>query len=277
MIITSNIYSKDHKHDLCVCAIFHNEARFLDEWIEHYVQEGVDRIYLYNNKSDDNYMRVLYKYIKAGIVVFRQWPYENEDPYGWNNTQCKAYLDCVERIKGKCEWCIFVDTDEFMFSPTGRRLKEVIQDYESYEQVGACWVFYGTSNVETLAPGAWLKDNMVWRTREINITVKSIVRPDRVLDCVNPHFFIMQDPSRTVNENKELMSGPFTTPSANILRINHYWPRDLEFFYSEKLRRRKAWVNDDIQNVIDIEKTMNEVYDPILKDKGVFLSNASGR
>lgn len=264
--ISSLLFSKEDKHYLAICAIFHNEARFLDEWIEHYLQEGVEKIYLYNNKSDDEYYEVLHKYINRGIVTLIQWPYDNEPLVTWNSTQCQAYMHCINKVKRKTEWLIFVDTDEFMFSPTGRRLIDVIKDYEDCDQVGACWVFYGTSHVQRLPNGARLKDHMVYRQKEINITVKSIVRPEKVSHCINPHFFIMKEGSRTVNENKEPMSGPFTTPSANILRVNHYWARDLDFFYNEKLRRRKSWVNDGIQSFIEAEKSMNEIYDPILSD-----------
>jgi len=264
--ISSLLFSKEDKHDLAVCAIFHNEARFLDEWIEHYLQEGVEKIYLYNNKSDDEYLVVLHKYINAGTVTLIEWPYDNEPLTTWNSTQCSAYRHCINKVNKNTKWLIFVDTDEFMFSPTGKLLKDVVKDYEDCDQVGACWVFYGTSNVQRLPNGAHLKDHMIYRQKEVNITVKSIVKPKKVIDCINPHFFIMKEGSRTVNENKEPMSGAFTTPSANILRVNHYWARDLDFFYNEKLRRRKSWVNGEIQSFIDAEKSMNEVYDPILSD-----------
>lgn len=258
------LHAKEREHNVCVCAIFHNESRFLKEWVDHYIEEGVDKIYLYNNNSDDDYLKVLSKYIKVNIVCLRDWPYTFKDISEWNDIQCRSYMDCIRNVKGVYKWCIFVDTDEFLFSPTGKSIKETLKSYEEYDQIGACWVFYGTSNIQRLPDGERLKDNMVYRSKDVNNHVKSIVRPEKVVTCVNPHFFIVYDPSKTVNENQECMSGAFTNPSAGILRINHYWTRDRNFFYNEKLRRQKVWSSRDIESLIEAEFSMNEVYDPIL-------------
>ena len=36
------------KHQLSICAIFKNEAKFLKEWIEYHRLVGVDHFYLYD-------------------------------------------------------------------------------------------------------------------------------------------------------------------------------------------------------------------------------------
>lgn len=49
----------------------------------------------------------------------------------------------------------------------------------------------------------------------------------------------------------------------NFLRINHYWARDMEFFFNVKIERVRQ-VGADWQNIVKMEKTFNSVYDPIL-------------
>ena len=34
----------------CIVAIFKNESHILEEWIQHYIKEGVQHFYLINNE-----------------------------------------------------------------------------------------------------------------------------------------------------------------------------------------------------------------------------------
>jgi hypothetical protein len=43
------------KHYLSICAIFKDEAPYLQEWIEFHRLLGVEKFYLYNNNSRDNF------------------------------------------------------------------------------------------------------------------------------------------------------------------------------------------------------------------------------
>ena len=258
------------KDKLYICAIFNNEARFLNEWIEFHIQQGADKIYLYNNHSTDDYFRVLSKYIDSGIVKFRQWPYKN-DQANWNKTQCDCYMDCIKRVKGKVEWVAFIDTDEFLFSPLKKPLSDVLASYSDADAIGVNWVMYGTSNVEYLGDGR-LTQNMIMRSPleyPANIHVKSVVRPEKVSGCENPHYFLMKPNTRFVNEKNEITSGPFSEHSSNILRINHYWLRDLSFLKNEKSRRRGTWFSETEKSLMNADKELNQVYDPILVDFSV--------
>ena len=47
------------KNYLALVAIFSNDGRFLKEWIEFYLIQGVEHFYLYNHLSQDNFKEVL--------------------------------------------------------------------------------------------------------------------------------------------------------------------------------------------------------------------------
>ena len=53
---------------LCLVAIFKNESHILKEWIEHYLNQGVDKIFLVDNGSTDSYYSILQPYISTGKV-----------------------------------------------------------------------------------------------------------------------------------------------------------------------------------------------------------------
>ena len=55
---------------LSVLAMFKNEAPIIEEWIEHYIREGVEHFYLIDNGSSDNYESKINKY-KTKITLVK--------------------------------------------------------------------------------------------------------------------------------------------------------------------------------------------------------------
>ena len=85
-----------------VCAIFHNEERFLAEWVQFHLDQGVEKIYMYNNKSNEASIKVLQPYVERGDVILIDWHKENGSLHQWAQTQCSAYNDCAMRCIDKC-------------------------------------------------------------------------------------------------------------------------------------------------------------------------------
>ena len=160
----------------------------------------------------------------------------------------------------------FIDTDGFLFSPEGQKLNHVMREYRECAAIGVNRVMYGTSQVQHVPEGHKIVDHLVYRSElsdPVNQHIKSIVRPNWVQKCVSPHYFILNFGAKTLNENKQPIEGAFSNKSVNNLRINHYWSRDMDFFLTEKLIRRKIWLADPDKQINE-EKTYNVVYDPIL-------------
>ena len=60
---------------LSICAIFKNEAPYLREWVEFHRLVGVESIYLYQNRSEDDYQSALHPFLNDGFVHLIDWPY----------------------------------------------------------------------------------------------------------------------------------------------------------------------------------------------------------
>src|SRR5712664_2683081 len=95
---------------LAACAIYLDEAPFLQEWIEFHRLVGVEKFFLYNNLSTDDHRAVLATYVDDGTVVLKDWL----DKPG----QASAYRDCLDQHREEARWIAFIDIDEFLFSPT---------------------------------------------------------------------------------------------------------------------------------------------------------------
>ncbi len=261
------LFAHAYQYELSVCAIFQNEAPYLKEWIDHHKKNGVQHFWLYNNNSTDNYKTVLGPYIKAGVVELIDWPYASQDLKDWNDIQCNAYKDGLQRSKHVSKWCAFIDTDEFLFCATGKSIKRSLKAYKDYGGVVVNCIMYGTSNIDKILPSERMVDRLVHRSpldHPLNLHVKSIVRPERVIACLNPHFFYYISHKFAVDENYQRVHGPISTKtSVNVFRINHYWSRDLDFFLNHKLPRQKRWY-DATQQAMELETQFNAIYDPIL-------------
>lgn len=270
--ICFSLISKEHtlnqKHELAVCNIFQDNAPYFNEWIEFHLANGVEHFYLYDNLSKDDWKSCLEPYQKAGIVDVVDWPYEWIQPVDWCNIQCGAYLDCISKNKNTCKWIAFIDTDEFLFSPTGENLRSVLSQYVQYPAVSVNWVIYGTSHVKKILPHEKMLDKLVWRGPLDNLGnnhVKTIAQPEFVAHCINQHNFIYTH-SHSVTENFDRIDGYFSGfVSVKILRINHYWLRDLHFFKETfSLRKKRKGKTDEELEVI--KKLYNDEYDPILSN-----------
>jgi hypothetical protein len=213
---------------LSIGAIYKDEARYLEEWIEFHRLVGVERFFLYDNNSSDDHRAVVARYVDDGTVVLHDWPLVPG--------QFAAYENCVQTHAQESRWIAFIDIDEFLFSPTLRPLPEVLPEYEKWPGVGVNRMTYGTSGHRT-PPSGLMTESYLLRLEEPgehsrpgdpgrDRRIKSIVDPRRVVRCMNPHIFLFDDTSPMVDENHEPIDG-WITDSVLLkkLRINHYWTK----------------------------------------------------
>jgi hypothetical protein len=234
------IWSQDiacYTYDLAVCGMFQNEARFLKEWIEFYRLVGVQHFYLYNNKSTDNFAFVLEPYLLKGVVDLIDWPYSNVDLHAQN----KAFTDAIKRARGVAKWVAFLDLDEYLFPCKQMNLLDFLKDFENYGGVCANWFMFGTSDVERIPDDGLMIEYLVKCDPHGNKHVKSIVRPERVVNFINPHFAHYKKGFYQVNADKMRFDGPYSPYiSLDKIRINHYWTRDIFYVNTIKLPRAES-------------------------------------
>jgi hypothetical protein len=201
-------------HYLSVCAIYRNEASYLREWIEFHRLVGVERFYLYDNVSTDEHLQVLEPYLREGSVIVHEWPGEA--------AQLSAYADCLARYRDDSRWIAFIDIDEFLFSPTGRPVPEVLAAYEKEVGVAVNIALFGPGGHRTRPAGLVTESYLFQLESHRTRLVKSIVDPRAAEQAANPHHFEFSR-GLAVDENGYPQKGPWTkSVSYSALRINHY-------------------------------------------------------
>jgi len=251
---------------LAVVAIFRQEAPFLDEWLEFHRAMGVGHFYLYNNFSLDDFRVVLAPWIERGLVTLRDWPVQTG--------QLAAYRHCVKHHAMDAQWMAFIDIDEFLFSPAGRNLVDVLRPYRDLPGLFLDSPFFGSAG-HAQRPPRPIGASFTKRAPLRKITAKSIANPRWIYAIRNVHIF-KYFRGEALNMSRESLEN--RVPRLDSLRLNHYWSRSLADL-TDKIARGDASTPDmrDPQWHFDFERELNAEEDlsivPVLKRSGM-LSDA---
>lgn len=257
---------KSYPHQLSVMAIFQNEDRFLKEWIDYHRLQGVEHFYLYNNLSTDDYLEVLQPYLDAGTVELHDWPFAGKpgDQAEWTQVQSAAYRDGLARMQGRTKWAAIIDTDEFILPLSAPNLIEWLASYEDCSGILVNWQVFGTSNVERVPDDGLMIEALFQQAppeAEINRYRKSIVRPECVKYCNDPHSMVYYPWYCGVDPDKNLLPRKFHTKRGvrvDKIRINHYTMRDEEFLHTHKLARYTKWgMKQQVDSCLEFNRLAN--------------------
>jgi hypothetical protein len=240
-------------HYLSICAVYRNEGPYLREWVAFHRLMGVERFYLYNNRSeDDGHREALAPYIEEGVVTHYEWPDCLPAHVSVGEAiQTATYEHCIHHHAQESRWIAFIDLDEFLFSPTGRPLPDMLSEYERWPGVGVNWCMFGTSGHRT-KPDGLVTANYVRRSERFgqNRPIKCVIDPRRVRNFCLAHFFFFHgEPGVVVDENHRPIVGRPNTRSFfsmtdevsfSRLRLNHYATKS-----EEEFRRKLARVRAD--------------------------------
>ncbi len=265
---------------LSVCAIYRNEADYLREWIEFHRIVGAERFFLYNNASADNHEQVLAPYVADGTVVLKDWPVVPG--------QLSAYDDCLAERREESRWIAFIDLDEFLFSPTGRTVADLLVEFERWPGVGANWPTFGKSGHSTQPPGLVIENYLrrMGDARPRHRKIKSIVDPTRVRHCASPHHFVYTE-GFAVDENHNVLDTPprsmTNQVSLSLLRVNHYWTRSaeewkrkLETFDAHLGGLRQNYEPKALGDLDELDRKLDEHYDDTITMYAPALRQALG-
>src|SRR6185503_9022815 len=144
-------------------------------------------------------------------------------------------------VRGRFPLIVFLDLDEFLFSPTKTAVSEILAEFEDAPGVVVNWAVFGPADHAT-PPAGLLIENYTRRTDDpdFNHMVKSIVDPRRVETAPGPHYFTYLGGALAVDENGDPVQARNVTDQVSFsrLRINHYVTRS-----REEYERKQAILN----------------------------------
>ncbi|MCI5051966.1 MAG: glycosyltransferase family 92 protein [Simkaniaceae bacterium] len=278
--------------ELGIATMFHNEAKYLKEWVDYHLTVGVDHFWLYNDRSTDDYLERLKPYIERGIVEIFDWHLPHRDKYF--EYQLLANRDALARGMESTKWIAFIDVDEFIVPMTcGSITKCLNQHFAQADQVFINWRNFGTSG-KTIKPYGTILNRLLKcsvRTHSANQVGKCILRPKSIdlsdRSCFwYAHYAIPKKGSLTMNGDggqihfdKQIMLNDGVHHD-KFLRINHYYTRDESFFKNVRLARSvvgsfEGSCEQNLEILLHRYRSYSKVYDnKILKMLKRFHSKA---
>ena len=136
-----NIYNK---LKVCICVPGKFENLYIREFIEHYQNYGVDKIFLYDNneKNGEKFEDIINDYIKNGyveVINFR----------GKKRIQLEMMNDCYIKNYLNYDWLIFFDLDEFIYLRNFKNIKKFLNNgrFKKCQRIQLNWLFHTDNNL----------------------------------------------------------------------------------------------------------------------------------
>ena len=134
---------REKPYYLTICAMGSEEAPYLDEWIAYHKVKGVDHIYLrYEENAHD---------ILQARTILKTWEATGFIDVEYGPTagmQGRYYREAtIGKIKDECQWCAYLDLDEFIWTPGDdlfyhiNYMLKVLEDKVDILELD--WIFFG--------------------------------------------------------------------------------------------------------------------------------------
>ncbi|KAL2500139.1 zinc finger (C3HC4-type RING finger) family protein [Abeliophyllum distichum] len=218
----------EKQHEMCICTMLRNQAKFLPEWVMYHAQIGVQHWFIYDNNSEDDIEDVVESLVGASYNVTRHvWP--------WIKTQEAGFAHCALRARDSCEWVGFIDVDEFFHLPSGLSLYDVVRNQSRPSEVAelrvSCHSFGPSGHKKVPVKGVtvgytcrltgWERHKSIMRPEALNSSLINVV-----------HHFHLQTGFEYTNMDRD------------VLVINHYKYQVWEVFKEKFYRRVATYVSD---------------------------------
>lgn len=240
--------------DLALVAMVRNEGPFLAEWLTFHRRIGFQRIYLYDNGSDDETFDVVAPFVRDGLVDLIDWPltFVDDTREGATPTQNQkiAYLHALERSGHLWRWMAFLDADEFLFPAQEPDLPTLLRDFADLPALVAFWRMFGTSGLTEIPPAPMLERLTKMAPFPTHTNTKPIVQPRHVRSIASVNAFDMDHGAKSAfdEHRRPYRAGIGVTTwspadpgsaTADRLLLNHYVARS-----TEDLERKLSHLDD---------------------------------
>jgi hypothetical protein len=206
---------------LDVLAIMKNESMNIEEWVDHYLWMGANRICLIDNGStDDTFAKALHLQSQGKVSVIQLPRPHRQRMHTWT-----AYERF--RIAEHADWVLIADMDEFWFCPNGDTLPKALAEFPETDLIYCNWVQFGSGGLVKHPPS--VREGFTLRRPGLDINTKYICRTAAVAAATDLHIHRVRGGRRL-----RMVRNP---PQ---FQLNHYSIQSLEFFQSVKMTRGDA-------------------------------------
>lgn len=244
-------YNRNKMYQLTIMAIFKNEQNYMNEWLQHHINQGFDHFYLYCNDENINKYDYLNKYKK--YITLIQWTDKVND--GNNTIQRQAYTHCVKNYNNEYKYIMMLDLDEFVINNNNNsKVIDFINILDNNTKAIKIPRFDFNSNGHVNKPNGNVMDNYK-ESEKICSSYKTIANSDFI--DISKNFYGVHD-FNFLEKNGKIYNDYFSYKYTGYpnkcnkndinetpLIINHYYTKS----YEEYMERCKLWENGGVNNI----------------------------
>ena len=237
-----------------ICAMAKNENSYINEWVAHYVNLGIDTIYLYdNNDFDTPYVKDFIDQKYWDKVVIKDIRGQRKP-----KLQHDIYTGFYLKYGKTFDWCLFCDIDEFLFGITNFHSWLMQPQFKNAKQIRVKWKLFGDDNLVQRDLNKKVVDSFnieVTKTFNRNLKDKGnlekqgkmLVRGGMENIVIrSPHFASIGNrdniipsilPSGKLSFSKVVIEEDYSNET---VYLHHYMTKTLSEFVEQKLKRTDA-------------------------------------
>ena len=240
------------------------DEKNIKEWAAHHLLIGFDLIVIFDHKSKERISQEFINFDER-IKVYRC---EVEGP-----VKMKLMMNAVNIAKEyNVDWLLYLDADEFLILNSFKGVKHMLSYYSHADSVAINWLLFG-SNHHIKEPEGLILENYTKSDLILDKHVKTFVRPDKVLNANNPHFYVMKDKTKMYNIFNQVMNSPFYWNDIELLYVNspayiaHYVYQSEETYVNRKVNLPRDDTSTFREKDENIHTKNNEIINEDPKNK----------
>jgi hypothetical protein len=228
------------------------------EWVHHHFMEGIDKIYMIDDNSDDNYLgenKWLLEYQKKGKIKLLKSKTIQQNDYN-------RFLRLIKRHK----WIIQIDIDEFIFCPFQKmNLKKLLNKYlNKYDYIIIRWKLF--SHRVTEQPKSVIKNNIHTHNKKKDYTSTEGIK------CIGKTRFLKKINIHQMRFKKKVKTLQLNDAHNSYIQLNHYRTQSDEYVYGVKEQRGGGVNKTKYLNPDERHKSFSKIC-LFLKEKRIKLIN----
>ena len=130
---------------VCVCTLGKQENKYILEFVEHYKNYGVDKIYLYvnNDLNGEKFESIIGEYLENNFVEIINWR-----GVKGTSTYYGIMDSCYQQHYDEYDWIIFYELDEFLYLKNYHSIKPYLakNKFKKCDSIQLNWVHMSDNN-----------------------------------------------------------------------------------------------------------------------------------
>lgn len=131
-----------------ICVLIKDEQDYLDEWLEHHLNLGIDEIFLYEDYGSNSHLDIIKPYgdkvhLNSIDIIFNSPNIDENVIKTEERVQIQLFKYFPKMFKEKFDWVLFNDLDEFLMLK--QPLNVLLDEYKDKAALYLRWKWYGAS------------------------------------------------------------------------------------------------------------------------------------